>query len=72
MNPMSPNGKSRLNLITKSDLSKKLNASLRSISRWVSEGLVPPPRYIGRRPLWPEAEIDQWINEGCPRSQNGK
>jgi excisionase family DNA binding protein len=64
------NDKRPVNLMTKTDLSKKLKASLRTISRWMSEGRLPPPRYIGRTPRWRESEIDQWIDDGCPPSHD--
>lgn len=29
----------------------------------IAAGQFPAPRKVGRRSLWPEREIDQWIEE---------
>lgn len=52
-------------------LSSKLGLSLMTIHRYLRDERYshlgfPRPRYVGRTPLWSEAEIDAWL-ESLPR-----
>ena len=31
-----------------------------------AEGLVPMPLHLGRRVLWRRAELERWVEAGCP------
>ena len=34
-----------------------------------SEGKLPRPRQLGGRVLWQKAELEKWIDHGCPSQQ---
>ena len=38
----------------------------RSWARWSASGRVPRPVRLGRRVLWPVAELEDWARAGCP------
>ncbi len=50
-------------VLTKKDLCKQLKVSMRTIERWMAEGILPPPLRIGpRSPRWRKAEIEKWMD----------
>lgn len=47
-------------------LAAELHATVKTIGRWDAVGKIPRPLRVGRRLLWPRAEIVDWIAAGCP------
>lgn len=42
-------------------------------SKWYAlhaQGLVPDPVHVGKRPLWRVAELDAWMQAGCPNRED--
>lgn len=35
-----------------------------------AQGLVPNPVHVGKRPLWRVAELDAWMQAGCPNRED--
>ena len=48
-------------LLTRKDLSERLQISPRTLSRMVSDQRLPRPILIGRSVRWPEEVIETWI-----------
>lgn len=55
-------------LISAEQLSELLQLSTRTLWRLVHEGRIPVPVRIGRSVRWKRAEIEMWIEAGCPRN----
>lgn len=53
------------------DVAKTLNCSSRTVYRLADSGRLPRPVKIGSLVRWPEGQISNWINQGCPRVQKG-
>ncbi len=47
-------------LLTKSDLTTRLNISLRTIENMVKAGDFPPPVRIGKYVYWSEVAVTRW------------
>lgn len=55
-------------LLTIAELAKLLDVSQTQVARMRNNGLIPEPVKINRQVVrWRRADIDNWINEGCPR-----
>ena len=54
-------------LLTVEELSSLLGISIRTIWRRESTGDIPVPVRIGGLVRWRRAEIDNWIEAGCPK-----
>jgi predicted DNA-binding transcriptional regulator AlpA len=44
-----------------------IGVSVRTVQRWVYDGLMPKPINPNGRPLWRRSEIVEWVALGCPR-----
>jgi len=44
--------------MTKQEVAEKLRVTVRTITSYTKNGLLPPPRQLGRRLLWLETELD--------------
>lgn len=53
-------------MLTASDVAKRLRISVRGVWRQVSTGRIPEPVYVGRLARWPLATIKEWMEQGCP------
>lgn len=52
------------NLLTISQVCKKVNRSRCTLWKWVKKGTFPKPIKIGKRTLgWKEVDFDQWLEE---------
>lgn len=47
--------------ITKDAAAQLLSVTKRTIENWIAQGILPPPRAIGRRVYWPETQFDAWL-----------
>ena len=55
-------------LIDSLELSKHLGVSQKTVKRWSRNGAMPKGRRVGPRLLkWNRQEIENWLEEGCPR-----
>ena len=43
--------------LTKQEVAEVLRVSVRTVTDYMSKGLLPSHKKLGRRPLWSEAEI---------------
>ena len=57
-----------LQMLTASDVAERLRISVRGVWRQVSTGRMPAPIYVGRLARWPQATIKDWMEQGCPSS----
>lgn len=53
-------------LIDAEALARMMDVSERTLWRWVSRGELPQPLRIGGSTRWRLAEINDWIERGCP------
>jgi predicted DNA-binding transcriptional regulator AlpA len=53
------------------ELAQKLDASVRTVWRWVAEGTVPKPVQMGRSTRWFESEIKA-LQDGLKESRDKK
>tara|TARA_R100000315_G_C5138276_1_gene79071 strand:- start:56 stop:265 length:210 start_codon:yes stop_codon:yes gene_type:complete len=60
-------------LLDRRALQAKLKISLRTIDRMIRDGQLPEPIRLGKRALrWPSNQINEWIQEGCPKQATEK
>jgi predicted DNA-binding transcriptional regulator AlpA len=52
--------------LTKNQIAKLLHVSVRTITSYMTKGLLPEPRRLGRRLLWDEDEL-QILMAGSPK-----
>ena len=50
-------------LLTRKDLSERLQISPRTVSRMICDRRLPQPLLIGRGIRWPEDEIEAWLED---------
>ena len=53
-------------LLTADEVAAMLGVSERTLWRLLSAGKVPKPVRFGRNTRWREAEVKEWIENGCP------
>lgn len=53
-------------LLTASDLAKRLRISIRQVRKLHSEALMPAPLKLGRSVRWRAAELAEWLSAGAP------
>ncbi|HML74947.1 MAG TPA: helix-turn-helix domain-containing protein [Anaerohalosphaeraceae bacterium] len=53
--------------ITASEISRLLKFSRRTVYRLNESGAIPRPVTIGSSARWRRADIEAWIQMGCPR-----
>jgi predicted DNA-binding transcriptional regulator AlpA len=51
----------RIRLLSKAEVLDRIGVSFPALWMWVRQKTIPPPREVGSRPFWLEAEIDEWI-----------
>lgn len=57
-------------LLTRGDVCRELQLSMRTLSRLISRGNIPLPVRIGRNVRWRAIDIEEWIAQGCPSINN--
>ena len=54
------------------ELARLLGVVPSTVKRWSRNGVMPKGRRVGPRLLkWDRAEIQTWIDSGCPRVDEG-
>jgi len=53
-------------LLSVRTLAKRLGLSVRTLWRLRSGGKLPPPVRLGGAVRWRTADIDAWVDAGCP------
>jgi len=53
-------------LLNAEEVAAMLGVSERTLWRLLSAGRVPKPVRFGRSTRWRLADIEEWINRGCP------
>ncbi len=53
-------------LINAEELARLMNISERTLWRLLSGRKLPQPVRIGRNTRWRLAEVEEWIERGCP------
>ena len=56
-------------LMTVADLARRLSLSARIVRRHDLAGKIPQALRIGGALRWRPAEIQEWIDEGCPQRE---
>jgi hypothetical protein len=51
-------------LWTIDDLARHFSVSTSAVMRWRQRGILPAALKVGKRPLWPESVVRQFIAEG--------
>ena len=51
-------------LWTVDDLARHFSVSTSAVRRWQQRGVLPAPVRVGKRPLWPESVVRQFIEDG--------
>jgi len=64
-----PNTDKGSRLLTRADLSERLNMSMRTISRMLSAGELPPPARFGRLVRWRESDIEEFIDRSIDQER---
>lgn len=44
--------------LRKFDVADRYGVDPRTVDRWVADGVLPKPMYLGRTPLWHEDDLD--------------
>ena len=50
-------------MLDKNAMQTLLCASRVTIWRWVKDGLIPEPIYIGNRPLWHKSTVEKFLSK---------
>ena len=53
-------------LLAADEVAAMLGVSERTLWRLLSAGKVPKPVRFGRSTRWREAQVKEWIEQGCP------
>ncbi|MGO9597026.1 MAG: helix-turn-helix transcriptional regulator [Isosphaeraceae bacterium] len=53
-------------LLNAEEVAAMLGVSERTLWRLLSAGRVPKPVRFGRSTRWRLADVEEWINRGCP------
>ena len=54
-------------LLTASQLAEVLNCGVRTLKRWLQEGVAPPPAETpGSRLRWYKPAVRRWLEQHCP------
>jgi excisionase family DNA binding protein len=56
-------------LIDADDIASLLKVSTRQVRRLKSAGTLPKPIKIGRLTRWRHADVQAWIEAGCPQTK---
>jgi excisionase family DNA binding protein len=56
-----------MKLLTVDDVAELLKVSTRHVWKLLSAGRFPQPIRIGRSVRWRRADVENWIDDGCPR-----
>ena len=62
-----PDSSPTVQLISAEDAAQMCGKSIRTWWAWDSAGWIPRPMRIGRSTLWRVAELQAWVEAGCPR-----
>lgn len=49
--------------LRRKDVASIIGRSVRTIDRWISEGIFPKGRYIKGSPTWTQKDIDRWYKK---------
>lgn len=52
--------------LTKNDVAVLLRVSVRTVTTYMAQGLLPQPRQLGRKLLWDESALVQVIERSAP------
>jgi len=52
------------------ELANMLDVSTGTVRRWWATGILPAPLKIGRSIRWRNADIQAWLEAGCPHMAN--
>ena len=55
-----------MELLNVKDVAARLRISQRQVWKLYSSGRIPAPVRISRSVRWREADIDRWVELGCP------
>ncbi len=51
------------NLLSQREVAEQLEVTPRTIQRWVQTGYFPTPAYIGRRAVYDQQTVSQWVSK---------
>ena len=67
--PGRQSGDARVLLVSARLAAEMCGKSLRTWRTWDAAGWIPRAVRIGRSTLWRAAELEFWVNAGCPRRE---
>jgi excisionase family DNA binding protein len=67
--PSAPAGATPADLLDIHAVARRLTVSERTVRRLVARGAMPAPVRLGALIRWRRADLDRWIEEGCPASR---
>jgi excisionase family DNA binding protein len=53
-------------LLGAEDVARLLSVAPRTVWKMDAAGKIPRPIRLGRRTLWRRAELEEWVEGGCP------
>ena len=71
MTTTTPDQTPRAELLDVRGVATLLDCSTRHVYRLADAGRMPRPVKLGSLVRWRRAELDAWINAGCPSQQSG-
>ena len=57
-------------MLTVHDVARMLNCSARTVYRLTDAGKIPRPVKLNALVRWGREDIENWINQGCPRAKD--
>lgn len=58
-----------MQLLKDSEVARRLGVSRRQVWKLLAAGKLPEPVRVGGSVRWREADIDAWIEAGCPANR---
>lgn len=59
-------------LLTAQDVATELQCCEENVRRMAATGLMPAALKIGKLSRWARADVEAWIQSGCPRVESAK
>ena len=51
------------------EVARRSDTDPSTILRWLRQGLIPPPVFLGEFMRWSEPGLAEWLRAGCPKCE---